>query len=234
MEFFAHRGVHCKGGATENSQEAILAAIQENVYGIEIDVQMTLDHELVIFHDYDLLKVFGINKNVADVNLAEIKDINHAHNHKMGTIITLSECLALIPTSICLNIELKSNRVYNLEVLAKLVYEDVRKYPQLAIILSSFNWLVLQKLRRLDQNLIIAILIGAKIPLIRVLLTILRINPQAVHVSKLLLTSSAYMRQQLDTLAIPIRVYTINSLNDYAHIKRYNVSGVFSNILLKL
>lgn len=54
---FAHRGLHSKThGIPENSMSAFRAAIQKN-YGIELDLHLTRDGELVVFHDDDLKRV---------------------------------------------------------------------------------------------------------------------------------------------------------------------------------
>lgn len=56
---FAHRGLHSKThGIPENSMSAFRAAIQKN-YGIELDLHLTRDGELVVFHDDDLKRVCG-------------------------------------------------------------------------------------------------------------------------------------------------------------------------------
>lgn len=51
---FAHRGLHdVTAGRPENSRAAIRAAISAG-YGIEIDVQLSRDHQAMVFHDYAL------------------------------------------------------------------------------------------------------------------------------------------------------------------------------------
>ena len=62
---FAHRGLHSKThGIPENSMSAFRAAIQKN-YGIELDLHLTRDGELVVFHDDDLKRGCGADKMYA-------------------------------------------------------------------------------------------------------------------------------------------------------------------------
>jgi glycerophosphoryl diester phosphodiesterase len=53
---------------------AIRAAISLGVDLVEIDVQETLDGELVVFHDYRLDRIYGKHKRVRDARRAELPD----------------------------------------------------------------------------------------------------------------------------------------------------------------
>ena len=56
----AHRGSSI--AAPENTMAAILQAIEEGADFVEIDVQETKDGTVVLAHDKDLNRVFGINR----------------------------------------------------------------------------------------------------------------------------------------------------------------------------
>ena len=49
MRFYAHRGLSKR--YKDNSVESIREAIYENYDGVEIDVQLSKDYEIVLFHD---------------------------------------------------------------------------------------------------------------------------------------------------------------------------------------
>ena len=69
---FAHRGLHSKTHEIpENSMSAFRAAIQKN-YGIELDLHLTRDGELVVFHDDDLKRVCGRPERPEDLTAAEL------------------------------------------------------------------------------------------------------------------------------------------------------------------
>ena len=56
---FAHRGYHCiEKGIPENSLSSFRAAISHG-YGIELDVHLSTDGKLVVFHDDDLSRICG-------------------------------------------------------------------------------------------------------------------------------------------------------------------------------
>lgn len=69
---YAHRGLHDGNvNVPENSMEAFRLAV-ENGYGMELDVQLTRDHQLVVHHDGSLKRVCGVDKNLRDVDYADL------------------------------------------------------------------------------------------------------------------------------------------------------------------
>ena len=67
----AHRGVHDNKNTPENSLKAFYKALIEK-YPIELDIQLTKDNEIVVFHDKNLKRMTGVDKNVSDLTLDEI------------------------------------------------------------------------------------------------------------------------------------------------------------------
>ena len=70
---YAHRGLH-GDGAAENSMTAFRLAV-ENGYGMELDVQLSSDDEVVVFHDDTLSRVCGVDGDVDDRNWDELKKL---------------------------------------------------------------------------------------------------------------------------------------------------------------
>ena len=61
-KFYAHRGLHnLSEGVPENSMAAFRRAA-EHGYGIELDVQLTRDGQVIVAHDYDLKRICGIER----------------------------------------------------------------------------------------------------------------------------------------------------------------------------
>ena len=59
----AHRGIHDNIDIPENTLQAFKKAVKNNI-SIELDVQLTKDNVLVIFHDDNLKRMTGINKTI--------------------------------------------------------------------------------------------------------------------------------------------------------------------------
>ena len=71
--FYAHRGLYDnQGGIPENSLPAFRAAAEKG-YGVELDVQLSSDGAVVVFHDDTLDRVCGVHGNVIDFPLEELQ-----------------------------------------------------------------------------------------------------------------------------------------------------------------
>ena len=71
--FYAHRGLYDNlHGIPENSLPAFRAAAEKG-YGVELDVQLSSDGQVVVFHDDTLDRVCGVHGNVIDYSLADLR-----------------------------------------------------------------------------------------------------------------------------------------------------------------
>ena len=72
---FAHRGLHSRDKKTpENSLAAFKAAVSAG-YGVELDVQLSKDGYVCVFHDDDLKRVCGKEGKIWDYTLAELREM---------------------------------------------------------------------------------------------------------------------------------------------------------------
>lgn len=100
----AHRGLHGKD-IVENSLSAAAAAINAN-YAVEVDLQLSADGEVVVFHDGTLDRITAEQGEVAARSAAELKKIRLKDTN--DTIPLLDDLLALIAGRVPLILELKS------------------------------------------------------------------------------------------------------------------------------
>ncbi len=70
----AHRGA--AGKAPENTLASVRQAIEDNADWIEIDVQESLDGEVVVLHDSDFMKVAGVDLKVWEGTLQQLREID--------------------------------------------------------------------------------------------------------------------------------------------------------------
>lgn len=73
VQMIAHRGV--SGLERENTNAAFVAAGNRSYYGIETDVHRTKDGHYVIFHDDNMLRLTGIDRNLEECTLEELREI---------------------------------------------------------------------------------------------------------------------------------------------------------------
>lgn len=139
---FAHRGLHGEGIA-ENSLSAFRAA-RDAGFGIELDVRLSADGELVVFHDSTLNRVCGVEGKVIDRTAKELAEIKLS-----GTddgIPTFKEVLDLISGAVPLLIEIKMEG--DERGVAEKLAEVIEGYRG-DYIIESFNPLALRTVKRL-------------------------------------------------------------------------------------
>lgn len=121
---FAHRGLHrIDKSIPENSLPAFDAAARIG-YGIELDVHITADGEIVVFHDDDLERVCGVTGRVEDMTWAELSKLRLC-----GTeygIPLFSQVLELIANRCPIIVELKRG-ARNRELCRK-TYDMLKAY----------------------------------------------------------------------------------------------------------
>jgi glycerophosphoryl diester phosphodiesterase len=100
----AHRGLH-GNGLPENSLSAAAAAIAAN-YAIEVDLQLSKDGEVVVFHDETLERLTAETGLLAERTAAELAKIRLGISN--DTIPSLADLLKLVAGKTPLVLELKS------------------------------------------------------------------------------------------------------------------------------
>lgn len=160
MKIWAHRGA--SQYAPENTMEAFELAIQQGADGIETDVHLTKDNQLVIMHDEKIDRTTNGKGYIQDYTYEELKAFNANYQHgdyPFCHIPLLAELLELVKkTGIYLNIELKTDVIFYPDIEKK-VLTLVKEYDLLPqVIFSSFNHYSLMKLRELDPTVKIGLL----------------------------------------------------------------------------
>lgn len=140
----AHRGLWDEN-APENTKTAFQQAI-DNGYAIEIDVQMTLDRVLVVVHDDNMQRIFGIDKDIRDLNYSDIKDLTPFG--KNDKIMTLKEFLAFVDGKTPILLEVKPAKQKGIE---ELILETLKDYKG-EIAIQSFNPLIIKNFGKLTSD----------------------------------------------------------------------------------
>lgn len=120
--WIAHRGLH-GGGISENSMAAFEAAVEKG-YGIELDVHLTKDGQLAVFHDDTLERMCGSKENVNELTLPEIQ----AHLLPDGQKIpSLEEVFGMVQGRVPVVVEIKSHRIGDCAV-AERTWQTLKAY----------------------------------------------------------------------------------------------------------
>lgn len=103
---FAHRGLFSEDQLLpENSLSAFRAAVAAG-YGVELDVQLTRDKQVVVFHDDGLLRACGIDARVDAFEYDQLKEFSLFGTGERIPLFT--EVLETIGGKIPIIVELKS------------------------------------------------------------------------------------------------------------------------------
>ncbi|MBQ7343497.1 MAG: glycerophosphodiester phosphodiesterase [Clostridia bacterium] len=148
---YAHRGLHDATKA-ENSMSAFAAA-KEMGFGIELDVRLSKDGELVVFHDDNLTRVAGIDGKVIDFTAEELSKMSLS-----GTsdgVPTFREVLDLIDGAVPLIIEIKMSG--DERGVSEKLMEVIEGYKG-DYVVESFNPIALKVVRKMRPDILRGIL----------------------------------------------------------------------------
>ena len=131
---YAHRGLHDNASdAPENSLAAFRKAVEKG-FGIELDVQLTKDLVPVVFHDFTLKRVCGVDKKVRELTFDQLQELRLCGSDQR--IPSFDQVLRLVKGRVPLIIE------YKIEALDTRVCELgdrlLSDYPG-AYCMESFN-----------------------------------------------------------------------------------------------
>lgn len=155
MLSFAHRGF--KGKYPENTMLAFKKAVEIGADGIEFDVHLSKDGELVIIHDETLERTTDGKSLVCEKTLEDLKKLNASKLYpdcEIQRIPTLREYFEFAKDKeIITNIELK-NSIIDYEGIEEKVYRLIEEFGLAEkIIISSFNHESLVRFKNIDPNI---------------------------------------------------------------------------------
>lgn len=161
MKVYAHRG--CSGTYPENTIAAFKAAALLPIHGIEFDVHMTKDGELVVIHDESIDRTSNGNGFVKDMTLKELQTYDFGSwfspYFKNETIPTLREVLHVFTdTHHHINIELKSD-IFPYVGMEHKVLQMLKEFRlENRVVISSFNHEMVKSVKQLETSIETAIL----------------------------------------------------------------------------
>ena len=138
---YAHRGLHGES-VPENSLMAFERAIERGT-GIELDVQLSLDGEVMVFHDDTLTRMTGVEEKLSALPCEDLTQLTLGDSDQ--TIPRFCDVLTLVGGRVPLLIELKGETTDT--SLCQKLAEILRNY-QGAYCIESFNPLLIKAMRR--------------------------------------------------------------------------------------
>ena len=222
MLSIGHRGA--KGYIAENTLESINMAIELNVDGVEIDVFKCLSGELVLFHDKNLKKLTGKSGKIENLTINDLQKYLVLGKYK---IPTLKDVLEKIKKPLLVNIELKGSGAA--ESTSKIIEDFSKKtlWKKENFIVSSFNWDELKKLRSINTDIAIGILLDKLGNINEAIQFGKNINAQSIHPNYRMLNEGTV--EKIKKNGFKIYTWTVNNKEDISFMQKLNVDGVISD-----
>lgn len=151
-QLFSHRGIYDNARIYENTIGAFSRALKYN-FPIELDVKITLDNKVVVFHDDNTERLLHVDGSIETISYDEL-----CYMAKYQ-IPLLTDVLELINGSVPLLIELKSNlRKYNLEMeLVRILDEYQGDFALQSFYTRSLKWFYKNR-----KNYVIGYIVGLR------------------------------------------------------------------------
>ena len=234
--YYGHRGAPRL--APENTFLSFQKANNNNMNGIELDIQLSKDKKLIIYHD-EYIDYNGSKIKISNLSLEQIQKIdvkNNFANLSFQQIPELSEVFDILTDDMIINIEIKSyqsnfftNGIEN-ELLRAI--EGKINYQQLVI--SSFNPFIVKRIKKINRNLYTALIWSSKsywwfsfamLPNYKVFSAYCK--PDIFHVD--INDVNKKLVSWFQKRNIPIYAYTVNTKPDLDKAKEYNLNGIFTD-----
>jgi glycerophosphoryl diester phosphodiesterase len=229
----AHRGASAY--FPENTLPSFEGAIAMGADMVELDVQLTSDKEVVVFHDEKISRCTDGRGKIADHMLAQLKKLDagswYDKKFQNTRILTLAEALSVCKNKIAANIEIKTEAVSKMffggieEMSLKIVEKSGMNGH---VVFSSFDPRAIMHLKQIDNNVTVAVLFekkhyGSKLPSDII---------ESVGADAFNCSSSEFNQKWLANINlnnIPVNIYTVNDTKNMRRFINMGVSGIFTN-----
>lgn len=151
---WAHRGA--SGYAPENTLAAFQKAVDLGADGVELDIQLTKDDQIVVIHDETIDRTSDGKGWVKDYTLEELRAFNYNRTkpeYKHADIPTMREVFELLkPTKLFINIEIKTGVVFYEKIEEKILALTKEMGMEDRVCYSSFNHYTVTRIHELKPD----------------------------------------------------------------------------------
>ena len=214
MHKIGHRGA--KGYAPENTLVSFQKAIELGVDGIELDVHLSIDGEIVVIHDDTIDRTTSQKGLVNHFTASTLADLG---------IPTLEAVFDMVNQQCFINIELKTYETADKVVELIEHYVSDRHWNYKHFIVSSFDWNALQQVHFLNDEIQIGVLTNTDMHLALAFAKFIRAH--SIHPYYHLLNTENVA--QMQSKNFKVYPWTINEPEDIIFVKSLNVDGIITD-----
>lgn len=228
-QVFAHRGA--SGYAPENTLEAFELAHQQGAAGIELDVHLTRDKQVIVAHDERIDRVSTGIGLISSLTVKEIKKhlFNKTHpEYTQAKAPLLEEVLDfLADKDMKVNIELKNSRIPYPGMEEKCLELVARAGLQGRVLYSSFNHHSMRRISSMDQDAVCGLLYDCSLLSPDAYWQAAGVRALHPHYADVLMHPEAYMKV-LEQGGL-LNVWTVNDDRDMRKVADLGVSSIITN-----
>jgi glycerophosphoryl diester phosphodiesterase len=230
----AHRGARLL--RAENTVGAFALGMEQGAHGVELDVHLSRDRQVVVFHDPLLERLGQPHTALSSLTLNEIQALDVRSLVKDGPpeghavrIPTLAQVLDALPDHTRLNVELKDGHVLHDDGLEVEVLRTVaRARAEHRVLYSAFHPMRCLRLRRLAPDALVGMLHEPEgHPLARDLYFLPAVAPHALH-PHFSMVDHRYM-DHARALRLAVHVWTVNQPAEMERLAALGVDAIITD-----
>ncbi|HLA57075.1 MAG TPA: glycerophosphodiester phosphodiesterase family protein [Flavobacterium sp.] len=215
-----HRGA--KGSVAENTLASFQKAIDFGCDGIEIDVHLSADGEIIVIHDETVDRTSNGKGFVKELSLPQLKKMRINGNHE---IPTLAEVFDQANKNYLINIEIKVETAAKpvVRLIEKYVAKNDWKYNHFLV--SSFDWNALKAIREANPEIPLGVLTETDLDLAIGFAEFIKAETIHPHFHLLTLENVAQMQNK----GLQVFPWTVNEHADIERIKSFKTNGIITD-----
>ncbi|MDA0712552.1 MAG: glycerophosphodiester phosphodiesterase family protein [bacterium] len=229
-----HRGA--RNVAPENTISAFKQALIDGADGVELDVFLSKDEQLVVIHDESVDRTTDGSGQVCDFTAKELAHLNAAANFSdfaSESVPTLEQVLNVMPPKTIINIEIKHSAAFTKAKLVKKLMELLRLYDnKFCIIISSFDVELLILLRKAAPNYLISLLLDKTADNELLTKQLRLIKPDGVYLSAQ--NATALLISFIQFAGVNVAIWTVNDAKAAKKWFSLGVNGIFTDKVKEL
>lgn len=223
---FAHRGVHSI--YPENSLPAFQSAVDSNL-SIELDVHLSSDGQVVVFHDDNLKRMTGANEFIKFLTYEQIKQYKLADTDY--SIPTLKDVFNLVKGKVPILIEIKTNN--NMKKLVPALKQLIEQYKGVVFI-QSFNPFALRRCYKAMPNILrgqlSSFFVGDNLKFYKKIPIKKLFFKNFSHIDFISYNIDNLPNKYVNKMDVPVLAWTIKTSEDYIKAKQNANNMIVDNI----
>jgi glycerophosphoryl diester phosphodiesterase len=228
MKIIGHRGA--RNEAPENTVESFVHAFKNGCRHFELDIQLSADKELMIYHDKTLKRTSGINEKLSNLSCHMLLETDARLNtpgwHVPCHIPNLDQVYLAVPDTLSWQFEVKSDRRDSMIIIADKLIPLIKKYKlyEKCHVTSSNKWFLKQlKLKepKIQTGFVCEFLYQ------RPVTTCLEIGANLLALNEKL--ASAKLVSQAHMSKIEISCWTVNTIERIDQLRKIGIESMITD-----